>query len=80
MAPHCAGGTFIPRYGANQFLILLIGLHLEDSSVIQNRIDSRFLSFGLKARAAIEYKVQPAVEEDGREKNCRSDRPVSIWN
>lgn len=57
-------GDFYTRYGSNQYLILLIGLHQEDSAIIQNRIDSRFLSFGLKARAAIEYKVQPASEED----------------
>ena len=31
-------GDFYTRYGANQFLILLIGLHLEDSSVIQNKM------------------------------------------
>lgn len=73
-------GDFYTRYGANQFLILLIGLHLEDSSVIQNRIDSRFLSFGLKARAAIEYKVQPAVEEDRPGEELSFRQAGSIWN
>ena len=47
---------------------------------IQNRIDSRFLSFGLKARAAIEYKVQPAVEEDRPGEELSFRQAGSIWN
>ena len=45
-------GTFCTFWG-HQFLILLIGLHLEDSSVIQNRMQP-FLSFWTEGRAAIE--------------------------
>lgn len=73
-------GDFYTRYGANQYLILLIGLHQEDSAIIQNRIDSRFLSFGLKARAAIEYKVQPASEEERPGEELSFRQAGALWS
>lgn len=73
-------GDFYTRYGSNQYLILLIGLRQEDSAIIQNRIDSRFLSFGLKARAAIEYKVQPASEEDRPGEELSFRQAGAFWN
>lgn len=73
-------GDFYTRYGSNQYLILLIGLRQEDSAIIQNRIDSRFLSFGLKARAAIEYKVQPASEEDRPGEELSFRQAGALWN
>lgn len=73
-------GDFYTRYGANQYLILLIGLHQEDSAIIQNRIDSRFLSFGLKARAAIEYKVQHASEEERPGEELSFRQAGALWS
>ena len=53
-------GDFYTRYGNNQFLVLLMGIKQEDCVIVENRIEGRFLSFGLKARATIEFRINPA--------------------
>ena len=73
-------GDFYTRYGMNQYLMLLNGLRLEDCVIIQHRIDGRFLSFGLKARAAIEYKVQPAAEDSLPKENITFTKTNSLWD
>lgn len=72
-------GDFYTRYGMNQYLILLLGLRLEDCAIIQHRIDGCFLSFGLKARAAIEYKVQPAAEDNLPGEDISFAQTSSLW-
>nr|WP_308626861.1 bacterial transcriptional activator domain-containing protein [uncultured Eisenbergiella sp.] len=72
-------GDFYTRYGMNQYLILLLGLRLEDCAIIQHRIDGCFLSYGLKARAAIEYKVQPAAEDNLPGEELSFAQTNSLW-